>query len=337
MESADRPSVSVICPVYNDPEGLRMTLKSLVEQTYPEGAYEVIVVDNDSTDETPAVARSVAADHPGLVRFERETAIQSSYAARNRGIRAASGELFAFIDADVVAAADWLETGVHAMEVRGVQYAGCQVDVPCGEPTFAGRYNAHTGFPVERYVEEGSFAPTCALFVAREVVEDVGTFDDGLVSGGDVEFGRRVAASGRDIHYLPEARVEHPARTSLRSLLGKYVRVGRGDEQRRHRYPDRFQPRPLYDPVLYLPPYPFRFHRNFGEEWVECALTEKLGLYAVGALVNLAETAGRLAERFGVGSTPNANVAAPTSTDRSGGAVPASASERAETPPEPSD
>ncbi|WP_290818572.1 glycosyltransferase family 2 protein [Halovivax sp.] len=302
--AADRPFVSVVVPVYNDPDGIRATLDSLVDQTYPETASEVIVVDNDSTDETPAVARSVAADHPGLVRLVRETEIQSSYAARNAGVRAASGDVIAFVDADVVADADWLEAGVEAMGERGAEYLGCRVDVPCPEPTFAGRYNAATGFPVRRYVEEGSFAPTCALFVARAVFADVGTFDGGLVSGGDVEFGRRVAASGRKIHYAPEARVEHPARTSLRSLLEKYVRVGGGAVQQRRRYPDRFDPRPLYDPVLYLPPHPLRFHRNFGAEWDRLRRTEKLGLYAVGALVKFAETGGRLAERFGVGSAP---------------------------------
>ena len=311
----DRPFVSVIVPVYNDPEGLRTTLSSLVDQTYPESTFEVVVVDNDSTDETPAVARSVAEDYPGLVRFERETTIQSSYAARNAGIRAASGEILAFVDADVVADADWLEAGVRAMRERGAAYLGCRVDVPCPEPTFAGRYNAATGFPVRRYVEEGSFAPTCAVFVDREVFDDVGRFDGGLVSGGDVEFGRRVARSGREIHYEHRARVAHPARTSLRSLLGKYVRVGRGTVQQRRRYPDRFDPRPLYDPELYLPPHPLRFHRHFGEEWPELTRTEKLGLYGVGTLVKFAETGGRLAERFGVGSDPAPGIDRPGPTD----------------------
>ena len=293
------PFVSVIVPVYNDAAGLTDTIDSLVVQQYPQSSFEIVVVDNNSTDDTLTVARSKADEHAGLVRVVRETTVQSSYAARNTGIEASIGDVLAFVDADVIADPDWLAAGVRAIRTNTAEYVGCRVDVRCEESTLAGRYNAATGFPVERYVTEGSFAPTCALFVTRSVIDDVGVFDGGLRSGGDVEFGRRVAASGRQLQYAPDARVEHPARTTLRSLLAKYVRVGRGNIQQRRRYPDRFKPRPLYDPVLYLPPHPGRFHRHFGEEWNRHSVSEKAGLYAVGALVKFAETTGRLVERFG--------------------------------------
>ncbi|MFW6382696.1 MAG: glycosyltransferase, partial [Haloferacaceae archaeon] len=294
----DRPPlVSVVVPVYNDPEGLDATLDSLLAQTYPSDRYEVVVVDNDSGDETLAVARSVADAHPDLVRVERETDVQSSYAARNTGIGAAEGDLLAFVDADVIPDPDWLATAVSSMECRDAVYAGCRVAVEPSEPTLAGRYDAYTGFPVERYVEDNGFAPTCALLVARSVVDDVGRFDETLVSGGDVEFGHRVAASGRTLHYLPEARVVHPARTSLKSLLDKHVRVGRGITQRWRRYPER------YDESLasyfrgLLPNHPLRFPGHFDAEWGRLSDAERVGLYAVAYLVRLAKTTGRALER----------------------------------------
>jgi len=297
MQPDHPPSVSVVVPVYNDPEGLRQTVDSLADQTYPSARYEVVVVDNDSTDGTLEAARSLAADNPDLVRVERETDVQSSYAARNAGIAATDGDLLGFVDADVVADADWIETAVSEMADRDAAYAGCRVDVECAEPTLAGRYDAATGFPVERYVERHDFAPTCALFVAREVVRDVGPFDEALVSGGDVEFGQRVAASGRTLHYLPEARVVHPARTSLRSLLGKHLRVGRGITQRSRRYPDR------YDDSLrsylwgLLPNHPLRFPGSVDADWHRLSESERAGLYAVSYLVRLARTTGRALER----------------------------------------
>lgn len=299
MSLTDHPFVSVVVPVYNDPAGLRATLASLVSQTYPTDDYEVVVVDNGSTDETIAIAREVAAAQPSIVRVERETDVQGSYAARNTGIEASRGDVLAFLDADVTVEADWIEAGVAELREREADYVGCRVDVPCPEPTLAGRYNALTGFPVERYVEEHDFAPTCALLVTRDVFEDVGLFDAELVSGGDTEFGQRVAASGRTLHYAPDLRAEHPARTSLRSLLSKYVRIGRGMTQRSRRYPARFDPAPLYHPIGYLPPHPLRFHRNFGSDWNGLSRTERLGMYVIGSLTKLAGTAGRALERFG--------------------------------------
>ncbi|WP_340100123.1 glycosyltransferase [Salinibaculum salinum] len=295
------PSVSVVVPVYNDPDGLRATIRSLVEQTYPAARYEIVVVDNDSTDSTPDVARSVATAHSDLVSVESETDVQGSYAARNTGIEASDGEILAFVDADVVADADWLETAVASMDAHDAAYAGCRVDVVCSERTCAGLYDAQMGFPVERYVTENNFAPTCALLVARDVVRDVGPFDEQLVSGGDVEFGQRVADAGWTLHYVPDARVVHPARSSLRSLLGKHLRVGRGITQRWRRYPDR------YDDSLssylwgVLPTHPLRFPETFDSEWDRISRSQQFGTYAVSCLVRLARTTGRALERAETG------------------------------------
>jgi glycosyltransferase involved in cell wall biosynthesis len=297
MSPEDAPFVSVVIPVYNDPGGLQQTVASLVEQTYPSSRYEIVVVDNDSTDDTLAVARSAADAHPDLVRVERETDVQSSYAARNTGIETSDGELLAFVDADVIAEPDWLETGVSSMREHDAAYAGCRVDVEGSESTLAGQYDVHTGFPVEEYVEEFDFAPTCALFVERDLVCEVGTFDGELFSGGDVEFGNRVAASGRTLHYVPAARVVHPARTSLRSLLGKYVRVGRGIAQRSRRYPDRYGDSISSYLLGLLPNHPLRFPESIGSEWRRLSRVERVGLYGVAYLVRLARTTGRAIER----------------------------------------
>lgn len=296
MHSGPTPDVSVVVPVYNDPTGLAATLRSLAAQTYPSGSFEVVVVDNDSDDGTLRVAREAAAAHPELVRVERERKVQSSYAARNAGIEASTGELLAFVDADVTVDPDWLEAGVAAMADREAEYMGCRVDLADAGETLVGLYNGATGFPVERYVEENAFAPTCALFVARSVFRDVGRFDAELVSGGDVEFGQRVADSGRPLHYAPEVAVAHPARTSLRSLLSKRFRVGRGITQRSRRYPDRYDPAPLYHPFGFAPPHPGRFPSHFGDRWDGLTTSKKVGLYGVGYLERLAETAGRALE-----------------------------------------
>ena len=93
---------SVVVPTYNRAALLLQVLRSLAAQR-TEAPFEIIVVDNGSTDGT----RQVAAAFPG-VRYVRETRPGSS-AARNAGIAASRGEVIAFLDDDVVAEPDWLE------------------------------------------------------------------------------------------------------------------------------------------------------------------------------------------------------------------------------------
>lgn len=245
---ADLPFVSVVVPVYNDPDGIETTLRSLVSQDYPVERYEIIAVDNDSTDDTNERITRFVEEYPNVeCHVEREE--HSPGAARNRGIEAARGELLAFLDADMHVDDDWLRTAVRAMP-EDVDYMAYDVELylPEGEETVAGRYNALTGFPMKRYVTEEHFGGGGCLFVRRSAFEDVGGFDPRLVSDEDLEFGNRVYESGRDLHFTPEVVAYHPARTSLRSLVHKNVRVGRGVYQRQQYYPERYG-RPGIPPI----------------------------------------------------------------------------------------
>jgi glycosyltransferase involved in cell wall biosynthesis len=240
--------VAVVVPVYNDPAGIETTLESLCER----GLDTVAVVDNGSTDGTGAVADSYAAAHDAVEHYV-ETAVQSSYAARNTGIRHTDADVVAFVDADVRVADDYVERALACMDRGGLDYVGCHVDLSIeGESTFAARYNAHTGFPVEQYLERHRYAPTCSLVVRREVFADVGLFDPRLLSGGDMEFGNRVDAAGYEMGYCADAVATHPVRDTVRSLYDKNVRVGRGHCQLQRYYPERYGEPPIpprHDPL----------------------------------------------------------------------------------------
>ena len=256
---------SIIIPVYEDVQGIRNTLKSISELAYDD--HNVLVVDNGSKDSTVEEVRKFERTNRNISLLS-ENQIQGSYAARNKAIQNATGDVLVFLDANEVVNTDWLETAVESMKEQEVDYLGCNVKLTLPQDSLIGRYNAHTGFPIKHYLEQEQYAPTCALLVRREVFEDLGYFDARLISGGDREFGERVHEAGYGQGYAEDATVYHPARISFEALAKKNFRVGRGFCQKQRYYPERYG-----DPGI--PPRPSG-PGNSDEEDDELSLTTRL-------------------------------------------------------------
>lgn len=246
----DLPFVSVVIPVWNDRARLETCLEALERQDYPVERMEVIVVDNGSGDE-PA---GLGARFP-RVRFVEEVT-PGSYNARNRGIVLARGEILAFTDADCIPAANWITNGVRRLgEMSRIGFvAGSVVVAPrvAAHPSLVELYDTVLSFPQEDYVRKSHFGVTGNLFTAVEVFRAVGWFDGRLYSGGDVEWGRRVFASGRQLAYAPDAQVAHPARQSLVELVQRTRRNAAGMLQVERDWPARV----LSDQLRFLFPRP---------------------------------------------------------------------------------
>jgi len=224
--SSDRPFVSVIIPVYNDFDRLKLCLSALENQTYPADRYEVLVVDNGSKDDVSPVISNYA--HVRSLKEEKT----GSYSARNRGITEARGEIFSFTDSDCLPALNWLSEGVNAL----IAAADCgliagRIDVfwrPNQTPTAVELYDAVRGLHQKSYVNAHGFGATANVFTWRKVMDAVGPFDTELRSCGDMEWGQRVGGKGYRIVYCDAAVVAHPARTSFGELGGKMRRVAGG-------------------------------------------------------------------------------------------------------------
>jgi glycosyltransferase involved in cell wall biosynthesis len=225
------PFVSVIVPVYNDAERLRLCLRALEQQTYPQRLYEIVVVDNGSDESIdPSVARA------GRVRLCSE-ARPGSYAARNRGLSLARGEVIAFTDADCIPARDWIERGVARLSSSpACGLVAGRVEVFAedrGSATAVELYEMVTYLQQKKHVEQERFGATANLFTLRSVLERVGTFNDAMMSGGDVEWGHRVSALGYEMLYAEDALVSHPARRTFRQLRRKVARIVGGSHSLR--------------------------------------------------------------------------------------------------------
>lgn len=223
-----RTRVSVIIPVLDDAARLRHCLDALHRQSFID-PFEILVVDNGSRDKPGVVVH----DYPA-VRLLHEPR-PGSYAARNRGVSDARGEILAFTDSDCLPATDWLERGVARIEqsVANVFVGGSVELFPQdpGRPTAAELYEALHAFPQHTYVAALSFSVTANLLVRREVFEMVGEFDSTLASSGDREWGQRAHSAGVRPVFAEEVRVRHPSRRTLAALNRKASRRAIGDEQ----------------------------------------------------------------------------------------------------------
>jgi len=216
--------VSVVIPVFNDPEGLGQCLQRLAEQQLGTPVFEVIVVDNGSV---PPVR--IAAEYPFPLKLIRHET-PGSYAARNAGVRAASADCLAFTDADCRPAPDWLDSGyavILASEGNCV-VGGDVVFTLADKPTAVAMYQYLRGFGQESNVRDRGFAATANLFCTRAQFDTVGPFEERLLSGGDSEWCWRATRHGLAVRYSPAVIVLTPARSSLRSAIRQARRVAAG-------------------------------------------------------------------------------------------------------------
>jgi glycosyltransferase involved in cell wall biosynthesis len=275
--------ISVIIPVLNDPLGLKDTLDSLVSQDYPADRYEIIIADNGSDKETRDVINEFQIKYPKLIRLVIEDKIRSSYAARNKGIENSMGSVLSFIDADMSVDKDWLTMINKSSQTNLWNYLACRVDIYCKKYTVYAKYDQITGFPIESYIHDTHFAPTCCLVVRKSVFDSLGLFDSRLVSSGDLEFGNRVYLAGHKLQYNPKIALRHPARSSFRELYQKTFRVGQGLFRLYSYYPKRYEKlhRDLLNPLYYFPDVPWKFIRFMRADvtWKPLPFWEKVTMY----------------------------------------------------------
>lgn len=270
--------VSVVIPVYNEPDGLKATLKALIEQYYPKGNYEIIVVDNGSKDHTLQVAEHYQNQYPNLVISEREHQLQGSYAARNKGIRISKGDILCFIDADMTVSPDYLQQVVNIFETQHPDYLGCAVSLYSDKNTLAAKYNQLSGFSVRADLEHNQFVPTCCLSVKRAVFNTVGLFDERLESGGDYEFGQRVYQAGLKQFMADNIVMKHPARWKYASLVSKSKRVARGIAQLYTYYPDTYRKnyQKYFSLKRHLPRNPWQIYKKGKEKHIPLNIIESM-------------------------------------------------------------
>jgi glycosyltransferase involved in cell wall biosynthesis len=237
-----QPLISVVVPVFNAEKTLQSCLDALVSQELAEEQYEVIVIDNGSTDGTWSIIQS----YGSRVRGIQELKTQSSYAARNAGVRASRAELIAFTDADCVPDSRWLRCLLESFNNNpGV---GCVAgEVLAFNPVApVERFSAQAGILRQRKSLNHRYRPyaqTANVAYRRKVFEQIGLFNGSLKSAGDADFCWRMQEqTGWELCFNEAATVQHRHRSTTRELWKQYVRYAQGNNALELLYPDYREP-----------------------------------------------------------------------------------------------
>ncbi|MAI37133.1 MAG: glycosyltransferase family 2 protein [Alteromonadaceae bacterium TMED7] len=216
------PIISVIIPVWNDSKRIIRCIDALKRQSLARHLFEIIVIDNVSTDNTYEVLSRI--DGISLLQESKP----GSYAARNKAINIAKGTYLAFTDSDCLPDKKWLE------ELISCAQSDDKIGIVAGDIAFfqdpednvekeALAFESLFSMNQESYADEG-LCITANWCSRKKVVLAQSGFRTDLKSGGDHDMARKITASGLEVKYCENAKVLHPARNST-ELLKKRRRV----------------------------------------------------------------------------------------------------------------
>jgi glucosyl-dolichyl phosphate glucuronosyltransferase len=217
--------ITVILCTYNRSESLLKALNSVAASSLPPSvAWEVLIVDNNSRDNTREVAQDFCKKYPDRFRYIFETQQGKSFAL-NTGIRQAQGDILAFMDDDVTVEPTWLQNLTQALESGEWSGSGGRIELewPAAIPywlTTDGPYARHgfPGFDKGKEAKELTGPPfgTNMAFRREMFVKhggfrtDLGPNPGSQIRAEDTEFGRRLIQAGEHLRYEPDAVVYHP-------------------------------------------------------------------------------------------------------------------------------
>src|SRR5205807_1117254 len=228
------PRVSVVVCTYNGARTIRDCLDGLSRLDYPD--YEVIVVDDGSTDATGVIARQydcrlIQTENRGLAN------------ARNSGLAAATGDIIAYIDDDAYPDPDWLTYLAATFLRSGYAGVGGPNIAPTGDGAIAECVARAPGGPVHVLVtdREAEHIPGCNMAFRKSCLEAIGGFDPQFrTAGDDVDVCWRLQQQGWTIGFSPAAMVWHHRRNAVRTYWKQQQGYGKAEALLEKKWPEKY-------------------------------------------------------------------------------------------------
>lgn len=224
---------SIIIPSYNDAENLDKCLSSIRSLDFPREDFEIIVVDNNSTDNTIELVKK----YPEIIYLKEQQ--QGASFARNKGIKQAKGDIIIFLDSDTVVANGWLKNLVEPFKTENIGAVGGAI-LPFNENNPISRYLGISLFlRYHRYGGQRDVKgyPSCNLAVRKEIVSKGFDTDFFNTYGEDKDICYQILDRGFRIVFQHYAIVYHKHPTSLYEFFKLLVKSSKGRFDFSKKYP----------------------------------------------------------------------------------------------------
>jgi succinoglycan biosynthesis protein ExoA len=254
------PRLSVIVPCFNEQSTIQLLLEALYTQTFPRCEMEVVIADGMSTDQTRQRVAEFQARRPDLPVRIVDNLKRTIPAGLNRAIEAAQGEYIVRLDAHCVPRPDYVAACAAALDQgRGVVVGGVW-EIQPGGPGWQARsiavaaaHRLGVGDARYRYSETAGVSDTVPFGAFRRLlVDQVGYYDEDLLTNEDYEFYVRVRQAGGLIWLDPAIRSVYFARSTFGDLRRQYARYGFWKARMLRRYPGTLRWRQALPPIFVL-------------------------------------------------------------------------------------
>ena len=241
--------VSIIIPCYNEEDTISLLLEAIKNQSYPRDNIEVIIADGMSTDRTRLSIDDFRLCNPGLVIHIIDNHKRSIPSGLNRALEAASGQYIIRLDAHCIPSREYIALCIKKLdEEKGDIVGGVWRIMPGGDTWISSSIASAASHPLgvgdARYRIGGKPQVVDTVpFGAyrRQLIDEIGIYDESLLSNEDYEFNVRARLSGKVIWLDPQISSIYFARTTIKALVRQYWRYGFWKLRMLIRYPNTFR------------------------------------------------------------------------------------------------
>ncbi len=226
---ADKPCISIVVPFYNSAKHLENCILALLSQSYPASRYEIIMVDNNSSDDSLRIVMN----YPQIKLLSEIK--PGSYVARNRGVTESKGSVIAFTDSDCIPVPEWLDrisASLDSPSVGIIQGRRFYTTESRGLLLLEAYESERATYTFSGKLKGLYYGYTNNMAVRRDVFDRCGPFLE-VMRGSDSIFVNRAIEeySSEIIRYVPDAAIRHLEIIKLRDYLDKRYIYGRSLEQ----------------------------------------------------------------------------------------------------------
>jgi len=254
------PKVSVIVPCYNEETTIGLLLEAVYQQTFPKKDMEVVIADGMSSDRTREKVTEFSKAYPELIIVLVDNPRRIIPAALNCAINASHGEIIVRLDAHSMPSTDYVERCVRELLANRAENVGGIWKIQPGKDhwiaksiSLAASHPLGVGDALYRYATEAQYVDTVPFGAfRRELFDQIGLFDETLLTNEDYELNTRIRKSGGRVWLDPMIQSVYFSRSNLRDLGKQYFRYGYWKWHMLRRYPETLRWRQALPPAFVL-------------------------------------------------------------------------------------